>query len=325
MIDELIRKISAGSGLEQEHVIKLIDEKQVELSGLVSEEGAAYLVAKELGVVLKRETEKLNIENIMPGMQNVDIAGKIVRISPIREFKTDKSEGKVANVIVADKTGTVRLSLWNDEIEKLNGIEIGDVIGLRGFVKEGLIGPEIRLGRRGSIVKIEDTFGFDSVIYERATERSSINELREGFYRSVRAPILQVFESNVFYEICPECKKRLKTVDEGFECPEHGIVDPDYGLVISGIIDDGTASMRAVFFSDAAEKILGISKAEAKNVFDRKKKLDAVLSLIPLGKEFVFEGSVRRNNFFGRLEFVVNNVKSVDVKKEIETMLGKGG
>ena len=141
----------------------------------------------------------------------------------------------------------------------------------------------------------------------------------------MRAPILQIFETNVFYEICPECKKRVKVVDDRYECPEHGNVEADYGLVISGIIDDGTASIRAVFFGDAAEKLLGISRAEAKKLFDRKRKLDAVLSLIPLGKEFVFEGKVRRNEFFDRLEFVVNNVKSVDIKNEIEMILEKRG
>ncbi len=325
MIDELRRKIAADSGLEEEEITRLIEDKMLELSGLVSEEGAAYIVAKELGLELRREQARLNIENIMPGMQNVDVVGKVVRISPVREFKTEKAEGKVANITIADKTGSVQLSLWNDEVERLQEIEMGDIVNVRGFVREGFSGNEIRLGRKGLIIKSTETSGFDSVVDNRTAERSLINELREGFYRSVRAPILQIFETNVFYEICPECKKRVKVVDDRYECPEHGNVEADYGLVISGIIDDGTASIRAVFFGDAAEKLLGISRAEAKKLFDRKRKLDAVLSLIPLGKEFVFEGKVRRNEFFDRLEFVVNNVKSVDIKNEIEMILEKRG
>lgn len=325
MIDELRRKIAADSGLKEEEITRLIEDKMLELSGLVSEEGAAYIVAKELGLELRREQARLNIENIMPGMQNVDVVGKVVRISPVREFKTEKAEGKVANITIADKTGSVRLSLWNDEVERLQEIEMGDIVNVRGFVREGMSGPEVRLGRKGMIIKSMETSGFEDVVNNRTAERSLINELHEGFYRSVRAPILQVFETNVFYEICPECKKRLKVVDDGYECPEHGNVEADYGLVISGIIDDGTASLRAVFFGEAAEKLLGISRIEAKKLFDRKRKLDAVLSLIPLGKEFVFEGKVRKNEFFDRLEFVVNNVKSVDIKKEIEMILEKRG
>ncbi len=320
MIDEIVSKLSNSSGMQKEEIFRMIEDKQVELSGLISDEGAAYLVAKELGVDLRREQEKLNIENITPGMQNADLTGKITRIFPVNEFKTDKAEGRVANIIIADKTGSIRLSLWNDEIDKLENISVGDVVRVHGFVRDNRGQAEIRLGRRGSIAKTEDA-GFEAVIYERHSERSSISELREGFYRSVRAPLIQVFESNVFYEICPECKKRLKETETCFVCGEHGEVEPSYGMIISGIIDDGTGNMRAVFFGETAEKLTGMPLSEAKKLFDRKKKTEAVLSLIPLGKEFIFEGTVRRNTFFDRLEFIINSVKSVDVKQEIEMMM----
>lgn len=324
MMDELIAKITKTSNLSEDEIKNMIEEKQLELSGLISEEGAAYLVAKELGIELGRTEERLNIENVIPGMQNVNITGKIARISPVREFKTEKAEGRVANITISDRTGSVRMSLWNDEIEKLTGLAAGDIVNIRGYVKSGYMEqPEIRLGRKGDIIKIESE-EFDDVLvstYQRTAERSAISELRENMYRSVRAPILQVFESNIFYEVCPECKKRLKEGDEGWLCAEHGAVEPEYNIVVSGIIDDGTASLRAVFFTDAAEKLLGITKIEAKKLFDRKKKLEAVLSLVPLGKDFVFEGRVRHNDVFDRLEFIVNNVKDVDIKKEIEMMM----
>ncbi|MCX6815345.1 MAG: OB-fold nucleic acid binding domain-containing protein [Candidatus Aenigmarchaeota archaeon] len=322
MIDDIVEKISASSKISKDEINKLIDEKLLEFSGLISEEGAAYLVAKELDVEIKREEERLNIQSVMPGMQNVDVTGKITRISPIKEFKTEKAEGRVSNIIIADKTGSVRMSLWNDEIEKLTNLEVGDVVNIRGYVKDNMGQPEIRLGRKGLIAKMEDKGEFDNVVkYERIAERSHIKDLSENIYRSVRAPLLQVFESNIFYEICPECKKRAKEQEDGFYCAEHGLVNQDYGLIISGIIDDGTASIRVVFFNETAEKIIGMNKTDAKKLFDKKKKVEAITSLIPLGKEFIFEGTVRRNNFFDRLEFIVNTVKQVDVKKEIDMLM----
>lgn len=326
MIDELVNKISAASNTDKDEVMRLVEEKQIELSGLVSEEGAAYLVAKDLGVHLKREAEKLNIENIIPGMQNVDVTGKVTRIFPVREFKTEKAEGRVANVVISDLTGSIKMSLWNDEIEKLQGMEVGDVVNVRGFVKEGLGQPEIRLGKRGFIVKSEDTQGYENVRHENRADRSTISEMRENMYRSVRAAILQIFESNVFYEICPQCRKRLKEEQDGFVCAEHGMIENiDFGIILSGIIDDGSGNIRGVFFGEAAEKLIGMSVKDAKKLFDRKKKTEAVTSLVPLGKEFIFEGRVRRNNFFDRLEFVVNSVKSVDIKKEIGMLLNANG
>lgn len=321
MIDEIIAKIAKATAETEEDIYRMIEDKQVEMSGLISEEGAAYLVAKELGVELRREVEKLNIESVAAGMQNADVTGKITRIFPVREFKTEKAEGRVANIIIADKTGSIRVSLWNEEIEKLNSLSVGDVIRVRGFVRDNNGQPEMRMGRKGNIIKLHDAEGFDTIVYERKAERSSVSELREGFYRSIRAPILQIFDTNLFFEICPECRKRLKETETSFTCAEHCEVIPNYGMIVSGIIDDSTGNIRAVFFTEAAEKIIGMSVADAKKLFDRKKKTESILSQIPLGKEFVFEGSVRRNAFFDRLEFVVNDVKAVDIKKEIEMMV----
>lgn len=324
MLQEIVKKISADSGLTEEEVMQKVDEKQTELSDLISEEGAAYIVAKELGVNLLRKQETLHIENLIPGMQNADILGKITKIFPVREFSTEKARGRVMNVIAADNTGSVRISLWNDEIDRFlaGGFSAGDVIHMRGQVRESMAGHEIRLGRFGSIAKSSEVIELPRM--ETVSERTTIDNLSENMYREVRAALLQVFESNVFYELCPQCKARLKTNDEGFICEEHGIIEPgaaDYGLVITGVIDDGTASIRAVFFNEQAEKILGLKKKDAKRIFDMKKKLSAVLEHAELGKEFVIEGRARRNEMFDRLELIANNVNDVDVKKEIEMML----
>ena len=319
-MDEIVKRISFASGLGEEEVLAKIEDKKLELSGLISDEGAAYIVAKEIGLDLVQQ-QKLNIESIIPGMQNVDVIGKIMKISPVREFKTEKAQGRVANLTVADETGSARISLWNDEIEKLQEFKEGEVIRIKGYVKEdNMGGPEIRLGRYGMLAKSDEIV--KSVVSRRHTERTTISELREGQFKELRAAIVQAFEGNVFYEICPECKARLKEETE-YKCEEHGEVQPEYGIIISGIIDDGSGNIRAVFFNEQAEKLLGMTKMDAKKLFDRKKKLSAVIENVTVGKDFLLAGKVRRNSFFDRLEFVVNDVKDVDIKKEIETALNK--
>lgn len=319
-MDDLVKRMSFATGMSEEEIREKIEDKKLELSGLISDEGAAYIVAKEIGLDLVQQ-QKLNIESIVPGMQNVDVVGKIVRLMPVREFKTEKAEGKVCNITIADETGSLRISLWGDEIEKLQDLREGDVVRVKGYVKEdNLGGPEIRLGRYGLLVKSDEVV--KGIITKRQAERAKIAELREGQWKELRATIVQVFENNVFYETCPDCKARLRE-ETDYKCEEHGEVQPEYGLVISCIIDDGTGNMRAVFFSEQAEKLLGMTKADAKKLFDRKKKLSAVLENIPLGQDFVFSGKVRRNNFFDRMEFVVSDVKQMDVKKEIEMLLNK--
>lgn len=322
MIDEIIQRISTETGLSKDDIMQKIDEKKTELSDLISDEGAAYIVAKELDVKM-RKMEKINIENVIPGMQNVDIIGKITRLTPIREYGTDK-KGRVMNVFISDGTGTIRLPLWNDEIEKIDDFHDGDVIHFRGYAIEGLSGAELRLGKYGSIAKSDEKI--EEVKITRNIERANIDGLSGGQYRELRAPIVQLFESNVFYEVCPECKTRLKfdEKDNELKCDNHGIVSPEYNMVISGIIDDGTGNIRAVFFNENAEKLIGMQRREAKKLFDAKKRINAILERVPMGVDFVFEGRVKKNDFFDRLEFMVNNVKDVDVKKEIELIMKSG-
>lgn len=313
MINELAKKIAADSGMDEQTILNKISEKQEELSGLISEEGAAHIVAKELGVSLLRRQEKLNIENVVPGMQNVDVIGKIVKIFSVREFATEKAKGRVLNMILADSTGSVRVSFWNDEIDKIREFSIGDVVRVRGFVRDNQGEPEIRLGRFGNIQRSDEDV---EVKYERKAERSAIAQLGEGQFREVRACLLQVFESNIFYEVCPQCRSHLS---DGV-CKEHGKVEPDYGMIVSGIIDDGSDNMRIVFFNENAEKVLKMSKEDAKRVFDHRRNASDVLKNVSYG-EYIFEGRVKRNSFFDRLEMIANNVRSVDVTKEIELML----
>src|SRR3989338_7160830 len=123
MLHDIVKKISSESGLGEQEIMRHIEDKKDELSGLISDEGAAYIVAKELGIAIIKQ-ERLDIAHIIPGMQNVDVVGKITRLSPIREFSTEKGSGKVTNVTIADTTGSVRLSLWNDEIEAISQMEI---------------------------------------------------------------------------------------------------------------------------------------------------------------------------------------------------------
>lgn len=315
MIDEIVGKIVSISDMSDSDIRKKIKEKQDELSGLISEEGAAYIVAKELGINLMKQ-DSLYIENIMPGMQNIDILGKITKISPVREFKTDKASGRVLNIFLADKTGSIRMSLWNTEIDKFS-FEKGDVVRVRGYVKEDNLGnSEIRLGRFGSMQKSDEVIDVAETPVKKY-ERASIINFKEGYYQEVRATLIHVFETTPFYSICSECGSRLK---DG-KCEDHPEAEQSFGIVINSILDDGTENIRAVFFGENAEKILGINVSDAKKLFEEN-GMPALIEKIELGREFIFTGRVRRNAYFDRLEFIVNSINNVNPKQEIEMILG---
>jgi len=257
------------------------------------------------------DLKRLNIESLIPGMQNVDIIGVVSKISK-KNFSTEKGSGRIGNVIISDATGSIRLVLWNDEIEVLGDLQEGEIIRFMGYVRQGIFGPELRLGRFGKIERSG----------ERVSRRSRISDLKEGEKKEIRAALVQLFESNPFYEICPQCGISLKEEGDIYKCINHGQQDPAYALHISGILDDGSDNIRCTLFKEQAEKILGVNANAAKDIVLRK-GMAALFARAKFG-EYVFEGQIRRNKFFDRLEFIANSVKEVDVKDEISALLGQG-
>lgn len=317
--DIILQKIIEKGGLTKKEAEKRIIEKQNELSNLVSKEGAAYIIAKEMGIELfpkKAETKRrLEIKNILPKIRNLNLNARIVNVFPVKEFETKGRKGKVASVILGDETGTIRMSLWDQQTEMVEKLKPGMAVEIfGGYTRENSIGGvEIRLSGRGG-VKILEQSDLPEIGKMRTEkkERKSINELREGDFTEVRAAIVQLFESNFFYDVCPECGGRVR---DG-KCDEHGEVKPEKAIVLSGVIDDGTGNTRAVFFRDNALKIIGMNMEEV------LKKGDSFFSdLDILGKEFLINGRVRRNRMFNRLEFVANNVKDVDIESEANKII----
>ncbi len=157
--EKIIRQIVDETDLGREEVTEKIERKQEELSGFITAEGAANIVARNQGITPEREepeVRKLLIEDLSEGMSNVDIVGRVSRIFEPREFeRKDGSKGKVANIVLMDKTGEIRTVLWGKMSKLVSEREIqkGDIIQIRGaYIKRGQSGnPELHLGRRGQV------------------------------------------------------------------------------------------------------------------------------------------------------------------------------
>ena len=318
--EEILGRIKERTKLSDEEINKKILEKQQELSNLVSKDGAAYIIAKEMGIELfpKVEKRRLEIKNIVPKIRTLNLNARIVNISPIKEFESKGRKGKVASITLGDQTGMVRLTLWDQQTELIDKLKTGmavEVFG--GYTREGMGGnAEIRLSSKGGIKIMEDSdLPEISKMQKRQNGRNLISELKEGDMSELRAAVVQLFETNFFYEVCPECGRKVSK-DNDYKCEQHGKVKPVKNIVLSGVIDDGTGNIRAVFFRDNALNLIGMS------MDDVLKKGDSFFEdLNVLGKEFIISGRVRRNKMFNRLEFVANNVKQVDLEGEINKLI----
>ncbi|MBS3099242.1 DUF2240 family protein [Candidatus Pacearchaeota archaeon] len=103
---KLLDRIIRSSNLPLEEIEKRIEAKKAKLSGLISKEGAAQIVAAELGINF--DQERVKISEIVQGMKRVNTIGKIVRMNPVRAYNKNGKEGKVASFLLADETSNIR-------------------------------------------------------------------------------------------------------------------------------------------------------------------------------------------------------------------------
>jgi len=160
----------------------MIQEKIDEFGGLLSEEGAALIVATDLGVdlQLERPREFLHIKDLTVGMGDVHLCGRITCVSTVKEFQRDSGTGRVANVEIMDSTGSTRVVFWDDMVNITLDLNKGDTIEvLGGYVKKGYReGVEIHLSpsRRGVDCKKAEPA---EDLPECKTGYTSISELEE--------------------------------------------------------------------------------------------------------------------------------------------------
>lgn len=304
--DRLVEKIASASGLSVEEINTKVEVKCAKLSGLISKEGSAQIVASELGISF--DNEKMKVSELVDGMKKVNVVGKVINLDSVREFTTKNGvEGKVLGMTLADDTGNVRTVLWDtNHIEKFEKSELneGDVVEISNG---GIRNMELHLGSFSDIKKSEELFA--NVVTERKSFEKNISELRNGENVKLRAVIVQMFEPR-FFEVCPECGK--KVADNS--CAEHGSVIPVKRALVGIVLDDGSENMRGVMFSEQINR-MGITEEELNNAELFLKKKEELL-----GEEMFFTANVRNNKLFNTTELIVNNSEQIELDSLINSL-----
>jgi replication factor A1 len=158
-IEAMIEKIlQSKQGLTREEVLKKVEEKKKITEGFLTDETAVRLVASELGVEIPRGSfrHEVLIKDLISGLNAITVVGRITRIYPVQTFiRSDITEGKVAHLLISDKTGELKVVLWNDKVSIVeNGkVEEGQIVRVaHGYTREGRNGKlELHLSERGNL------------------------------------------------------------------------------------------------------------------------------------------------------------------------------
>jgi len=304
--DKLVERISKSSKLSIEEIERKVEAKKAKLSGLISKEGAAQIVAAEMGINL--DMERLKLSEIFQGMKRANVVGKIIEILSIREYNKNGRAGKVANLRIADDSGNARVVLWDTNHISLieqGKIKKDDVVELANAnVRNG----ELHLSSFSDIKLSSEQMNV--VISEKVFEAEKLKDIKAGQNVKIRAIIVQAFEPR-YFEVCPECKKRAL---DG-ECKIHGKVSPLKRALLNIVLDDGSSTIRSVLFGENINT-LGFTDEE---IFSLEKFAEKKSYL--LGEERIFYGNAKNNALYNTIEFTIENSEVVDIDvlvKELE-------
>jgi replication factor A1 len=90
------------------------------------------------------------IKDLRNGMNHVNLKAKILEVAEPKPVVTRYgNKATVAKVVIGDETGTIKLCLWN---EQLNGVSVGDVVQIENAQASMFRGErQLSLGKRGTL------------------------------------------------------------------------------------------------------------------------------------------------------------------------------
>ena len=213
-----------------------VEQKVEDMGGLADEETAAMLIAHEL-----RDEEVNSVADIEPGMDDVKFLAKVMTVGEVRTFERDgeDEDGHVLNVEVADESGRVTISLWDQvAVDAKENLQTGDVLRVMGRPKEGYSGLEV------AVDKVEPDE--DAEVDVDAVEEYRVEDLTMG-----------ASDVDLLGVILDTDTVRTFDRDDGSE-----------GKVSNLTVGDETGRVRVTMWDDTADRVEELEAGETVEVVD---------------------------------------------------------
>jgi replication factor A1 len=281
-----------------------VRDKVEQMGGLADEETAAMLIAHELA-----DEEVNGVADIEPGMDEVKFLAKVLSVGELRTFERDEGgEGKVVNVEVADETGRVRISLWDEMAQAAadGDLSEGQVLRVQGRPKEGYAGVEVSVDRAEPEA--------DEEIEVAATDSYNVEDLSLGLSDvNLRGRVLDTDSVRTFDR------------DDGSE-----------GRVSNLVLGDATGRVRVTMWDERADRATELSPGVSVEIVDgyvRERDGDIELHVGSRGRideieadvEYVPETTPVAELEIGRTVDVAGGVIEADPKRTFDRDDGSEG
>ncbi len=254
------------------------------------------------------------VRDLKEGIGSVTVSGKILSV----ETRTINSRGEDKTVwsgLLADETGKIQFSAWNDF-----GLAEGDAVRIENAYIRGWKGiPQLNIGDRSKVDKIDDTFGDVSSVTATKKTVGEIVKTGGGLDMCVSGTVMDIRAGSGVIKRCPQCNRSILSN----ECITHGTVEPVQDLRMKIIIDDGTGAMSAIVNRAVTEKLTGVTLAQAIEYAaeNGESSVSKLLGDRILMKSADFRGNIMTDEYGPSMIVKDASPSSRDVEKEAETLL----
>lgn len=157
-----------GKLLEQKPELSRIDieekikqKKEKIGAGYLTDQGALFLIAADLGVILEQPAKvEIGIRDLHVGAKEVTLDTRVLSISPSKQFsRKDGTTFLLRTMTVYDVDSTASVKLWDEKanLPVINELKPGDLVKIvKAYVKSDLNGtPTLNIGS-GSDIQVID-------------------------------------------------------------------------------------------------------------------------------------------------------------------------
>jgi replication factor A1 len=133
------------------------------------------------------------VEDLSLGLSDVNLQGKVLATDSVRTFdRDDGSEGRVANLVLGDPTGRVRITLWDERADLADEFSVGESVEVvDGYVRERDGDLELHVGSRGSVERVDEPI-------EYVPETDAISGLEIGQTVDIAGGVIELDEKRTF-------------------------------------------------------------------------------------------------------------------------------
>lgn len=145
--------------LTYDFLLKAIGEKKNNVgAGFLTDQGAIFLVAKDLGVNLDEnkpvasDPSLTKIRDLRDGQKKVDVEAMVMTVGfpQVANLRTGEQKN-TQSITIGDETGETRITLWEDAV---GTVKVGERVRIKnGFTSSYQGKVQLNIGRFGALVK----------------------------------------------------------------------------------------------------------------------------------------------------------------------------